>query len=77
MSNQYCIVEEVTRCGILGEPGCPYTGTGDVAGLEYNSVIKCRTMTDYNRAPDDAEVIVFASTFEEALSNNINGGGTN
>ena len=70
-NNQYCIVESIFRTGTI-------TGaTGLVNGLQYNSEITCRIMTDYERQPHDAEVIVFASTFEEAVSNNINGGGTN
>ena len=35
-------------------------------GLMYNSWIKCRISTDYNRLAHQAEVIVTASTFEEA-----------
>ena len=54
--DQYCYVEEVYRGATT-----PYNG------VSYNSWIKCRIATDYNRIPHLAEVIAYASTFEEAV----------
>lgn len=35
--------------------------------------IKCRTATDFDRAADTTQLIVFASTSEEATCNEVNG----
>ena len=65
-TNQYCVVESVYRTGSISGSGPP------IGALNYNSEIECRIMTDYTRTAHTAEVIVFASTFEEAVSNNGN-----
>jgi len=44
---------------------------GPVGALEYNSRMQCRVSTDYARESHSAELILFASTFEEAVTNNI------
>ena len=37
--------------------------------IEHNSWLTCRIATDFDRIAHEAEVIFYASTFEEALSN--------
>ena len=66
--DQYCYVEEI-KSGVRTSS----MGTHPIVGsLSFNSWLKCRVATDYARTPHLAEMILFASTFEEAVSNNIN-----
>ena len=50
---------------VLGE------ANGPVGLLSYNSKLQCRIRTDYTDTAHTAELIFFASTFEEAVTNNI------
>ena len=68
--SQICIVEWYERGNTVLE-----TNIFPIPDREYNSQIKCRIPTDYSRQPHSAEVVVFASTFEEARSNNMWNGG--
>ena len=72
-ASQICEVLKVERGGTTTIPA-----TGGLPEKQYNSWLECRVPTDYTRTAHSAEVVVFASTFEEARSNETwNNGGHN
>ena len=57
--DQYCYVEEVWNDAVVQDPEL---------GITYNSWLTCRIAIDYGRTQHSAEVILYASTFEEAAN---------